>query len=127
MYSVGACATLGMTNQNALSEDLESDPFLNSALQMFTCELYYRFGSFLAPLSIGQITSRHYMSNGMLKILKIEEEQMKETKPASKYAGLGAAMAAELMVGFWLGVRVILAFGVVYALNYFVGALTSNK
>ena len=52
---------------------------------------------------------------------------MRETKPASKYAGLGAAMVAELMVGFWLGVRVILAFGVVYALNYFVGGLTSNK
>ena len=45
-----------------LSEDLENDPFLNSALQRFTCELYYRFGSFLAPLSIGIITSRHYLS-----------------------------------------------------------------
>ena len=60
MYSLGACAVLGMTNQDALSEDLESDPFLNSVLQRFTCELYYRFGSFLAPLSIGLITSRHY-------------------------------------------------------------------
>ena len=45
-----------------LSEDLESDPFLNSALQRFTCELYYRFDSFLAPLSVGLITSRHYLS-----------------------------------------------------------------
>ena len=53
---------LGMTNQEALSEDLENDPFLNSALQRFTCELYYRFGSFLAPLSFGIITSRHYFS-----------------------------------------------------------------
>ena len=43
-------------------EDLENDPFLNSALQRFTCELYYRFGSFLAPLSIGIIMSRHYLS-----------------------------------------------------------------
>ena len=62
MYSVGACAVLGMTNQDALSEDLESDPFLNSTLQRFTCELYYRFGSFLAPLSVGLITSTHYLS-----------------------------------------------------------------
>ena len=62
MYSMGACAALGMSNQDALSEDLESDPFLNSALQRFTCELYYRFGSFLVPLSIGIITSRHYFS-----------------------------------------------------------------
>ena len=44
MYSKGACAALGVTNQDALSEDLENDPFLNSALQRATCELYYRFG-----------------------------------------------------------------------------------
>ena len=62
MYSMGACTALGITNQEALSEDLENDPFLNSALQRFTCELYYRFGSFLAPLSVGIITSRHYLS-----------------------------------------------------------------
>ena len=62
MYSMGACAALGISNQEALSEDLENDPFLNSALQRFTCELYYRFGSFLAPLSVGIITSRHYLS-----------------------------------------------------------------
>ena len=62
MYSMGACSALGIRNQEALSEDLENDPFLNSALQRFTCELYYRFGSFLAPLTIGIIMSRHYLS-----------------------------------------------------------------
>ena len=61
MYSMGACAALGITNQDALSEDLKNNPFLNSALQRASCELYYRFGSFLAPLSIGIITSRHYL------------------------------------------------------------------
>ena len=62
MYSMGACSALGISNQDALCEDLENDPFLNSALQRFTCELYNRFGSFLAPLSVGIITSRHYLS-----------------------------------------------------------------
>ena len=62
MYSMGACSALGIRNQDALSEDLENNPFLNSALQTFTCELYYRFGSFLNPLSIGIIMSRHYLS-----------------------------------------------------------------
>ena len=57
MYSMGACSVLGITNQEALSEDLENDPFLNSALQRFTCELYYRFGSFLDPLGVALITS----------------------------------------------------------------------
>ena len=32
MYSIGACAVLRITNQDALSEDLENNPFLNSAL-----------------------------------------------------------------------------------------------
>ena len=63
MYSMGACAALGISNQDSLSEDLENDPFLNSAFQRFACELYYRFGSFLAPLSVGIITSRHYLSD----------------------------------------------------------------
>ena len=62
MYSMGACSALGIRNQEALSEDLENDPFLNSALQRFTCVLYYRFGSFLPPFSVGLITSRHYLS-----------------------------------------------------------------
>ena len=62
MYSIGACAALGITNQDAMSEDLESDPFLNSALQRFTSELYYRFSLFLAPLSVGLIMSRHHLS-----------------------------------------------------------------
>ena len=46
MYSMGARSALGIRNQEALSEDLENDPFLNSALQRLTCELYYRFSSF---------------------------------------------------------------------------------
>ena len=62
MYSMGVCSALGIGNQDVLSEDLENNPFLNSALQRFTCELYYRFGSFLARLSIGIIMSRHYLS-----------------------------------------------------------------
>ena len=61
-YSMGACAALGINNQEALSEDLENDPFLNSALQRFTCELYNRFGSLLTPLSVGIIMSRQYLS-----------------------------------------------------------------
>ena len=33
MYLMGACAVLGITNQDTLSEDLENEPFLNSALK----------------------------------------------------------------------------------------------
>ena len=31
MYLMGVCASLGISNQDALSEDLDNDPFLNSA------------------------------------------------------------------------------------------------
>ena len=50
-------------NQQDLSNDLECDPFLNTALQRFTCDLYYRFGAFLAPISVGIITGKHYTKN----------------------------------------------------------------
>ena len=62
MFSKVVCVTFGLNNQDALNTDLENDPFLNSALQRFTCGLYYRFGSFLAPLSVGLITGRHYIT-----------------------------------------------------------------
>ena len=96
MYSMGACAVLGMSNQDALSEDLESDPFLNSALQRFTCELYYGFGSFLAPLSIGLITSKHYLSERNATDTK-NGRRINEwrSQPATKYADLGTAMTAS--------------------------------
>ena len=61
MYLMRACAALGISDEDALNEDLENDLFLNSALQRASCELYYRFGSFLASLSVGIITSRHYL------------------------------------------------------------------
>ena len=62
MYLMGACTVLKMINDDAVSEDLEPDPFLNSAHRRFTCELYYRLSSFLVPLSVGLIISRHYLS-----------------------------------------------------------------
>ena len=62
MYSLGACSILGINNQEALTNDLEKDPFLNSALQRFTCDLYYRFGYLISPFTVGLITSKHYFS-----------------------------------------------------------------
>ena len=41
LYSNTACSVLGVDNQQDLSDDLECDPFLNTALQRFTCDLYY--------------------------------------------------------------------------------------
>ena len=43
LYSNIACSVLGVGNQQELSTDLECDPFLNTAMQRFTCDLYYWF------------------------------------------------------------------------------------
>ena len=54
-------------------------------------------------------------------------EMSEQLATSSKYAGLGAAIADELMIGFWFGIGVILAVGVLDGLNHFVGSLTSGK
>ena len=68
LYSNIACSVLGIGNQQDLSNDLECDPFLNTAMQRFTCDLYYCFGAFLAPVSVGIITSKHYTKNSGTKL-----------------------------------------------------------
>ena len=68
LYSNIACSVLGVDNQQDLSDDLECDPFLNTAMQGFTCDLYYRFGTLLAPVSVGIITGKHYAKNSITKL-----------------------------------------------------------
>ena len=68
LYSNLACSVLGVGNQQELSTDLECDPFLNTAMQRFTCDLYYWFGALLAPVSVGIITVKHYTKNSISKL-----------------------------------------------------------
>ena len=60
LYSNVACTVLGVSNQQDLSDDLKCDPFLNTSMQRFKCDLYHCFGAFLAPVSVGIITGKHY-------------------------------------------------------------------
>ena len=68
LYSNLACSVLGVGNQQELSTDLECNPFLNTAVQRFTCDLYYRFGTLLAPISVGIITGKHFAKNSITKL-----------------------------------------------------------
>ena len=68
LYSNLACNVLGIDNQQELSTNSECDPFLNTAMQRFTCDLYYRFGALLAPVSVGIITGKHYAKNSITKL-----------------------------------------------------------
>ena len=45
----------------------------------------------------------------------------------SKNEGLGAAMAAKLVIGFWFGIGVILAVRMVDSLDNCIEVLMSNK
>ena len=68
LYSNLACSLLGVGNQQELSTDLECDPFFNTAMQRFTCDLYYQFGALLAPVSVFTITGKHYAKNSITKV-----------------------------------------------------------
>ena len=47
---------------------MECNPSLNTAMQRCTCDLYYRFGAFLALVSVGIITGKHYAKNSGIKL-----------------------------------------------------------
>ena len=67
LYSIVACGVLGIGNQQDLSNDLECDPFLDTAMQRFTCNLYYPFGALLALVSVSIITGKHYSKDSSTK------------------------------------------------------------
>ena len=52
---------LKLKDTGDLKNDLEKDPFTNAALRKFTCNLYFSFGAYLAPVTIGAITLKHYL------------------------------------------------------------------
>ena len=61
-------------------------------------------------------------------VLKMETTDLREQQIApSKYAGLGAATIAQLIIGFWFDVGVMLAVGVADGLDHFVRAVTRGK
>ena len=79
LYSNLAFSLLGVGNQQELSTDLECDTFLNTAVQRFTCDLYYRFGALLAPVSVGIITSKHYAKNSITKLNDRSDNRTSDT------------------------------------------------
>ena len=58
----------------------------------------------------------------------MSEQPATGNAPPGKYAGLGgAAITSELMIGFWLGIGVILAVGVADSLNHCIGSHMSSR
>ena len=61
LYASAASKLLPLprSRQPGLIADLEQDPFVSSALQSACCELYYRYGMYLAPLTAALTTAKH--------------------------------------------------------------------
>ena len=60
-------------NRQPLMEDLESDPFVDHALNSTACELYYRYGKLLAPITAA-LTTAKYCQFGHQCPRRIEED-----------------------------------------------------
>ena len=60
-------------NRQPLLEDLESDPFVGHALNSTACELYYRYGKLLAPITAA-LTTAKYCQFGHQCPRRIEED-----------------------------------------------------
>lgn len=61
LYSLLASTFLPIPpeNQPKLVADLEADPFVENALSSATCELYHRYGMYLAPVTAVLTTAKH--------------------------------------------------------------------
>ena len=59
-----------------------------------------------------------------MEMTDLTSEQL---KTQSKYVGLEAAMAVELIIGFWFGIGVILAIRIVDSLEYCIKELMCRK
>ena len=59
LYVMGVSKYFNVVDPPKLIQDLEEDPFINHALTSSCCELYYRYGMYLAPLTAMLTTARH--------------------------------------------------------------------
>ena len=59
LYVMGVSKYFNVVNPPKLIQDLEEDPFINHALTSSCCELYYRYGMYLAPFTALLTTTKH--------------------------------------------------------------------
>ena len=59
LYVMAVTRYFNVTNPPKLIDDLEEDPFINHALTSVCCELYYKYGMYIAPFTAILTTARH--------------------------------------------------------------------
>lgn len=82
-------------NQPKLVTDLEADPFIGHALSSATCQLYHKYGMFLAPVTTALATLKHCQFELKHKLNnKITDEYNESEAGATGIpAGITAAVA----------------------------------
>lgn len=67
LYStvVGKFLPIPPENRPKLVADLEADPFVEHALSSATCELYHKYGMYLAPLTTALTTAKYCQFGGI--------------------------------------------------------------
>lgn len=63
LYVMGVSKYFNVVNPPKLIQDLEEDPFINHALTSTCCELYYRYGMYLAPFTAMLTKTKHINFN----------------------------------------------------------------
>ena len=75
LYVMGVSKYFNVINPPKLMQDLEEDPFINHALTSTCCELYYRYGMYLAPFIAMLTTAKHINFEAKTENINIKNDE----------------------------------------------------
>ena len=81
-------------NQPGIIADLKGDPFVGHALSSATCELYHRYGMFLAPLTAALTTIKHCQFGHRCPAVINDGNQADGGEPADSSGGTARSRAS---------------------------------
>ena len=85
---------ISLENIRPLVDELESDPFVDHALSNTACDLYYRYGELLAPITAA-VTTMKYCQFGHQCPRRIKEDGL-ERQQCDSTGGVAEANAGDL-------------------------------
>ena len=86
-------------NQPGIIADLKGDPFVGHALSSATCELYHRYGMFLAPLTAALTTIKHCQFGHRCPAVINDGNQADGGEPADSSGGTARSRASTCWKG----------------------------
>ena len=74
LYVMGVSKYFNVVSPPKLLEDQEEDPFINHAVTSVCCELYYKYGMYLAPFTAMLTTAKHINLNKNKNVIDKNKE-----------------------------------------------------